>query len=347
MSEVNWRLLMRRRDHTFKPPVPELTARLGIPNACNTCHDDKTPEWTMAQMDRWYGDRERRGREVTQATAFYNAAAGNPEALKPLASILVARSRDPIARATAAEFIGRLLLRVTGRGPGVDVSRSQGQTSFEHAPPARSEARAGAISVTPDGIATTSASRSASGAAASTATAIPAGLINALIAAASDPEPSVRAHAARALGFVGDSKAVPPLVARLVDKTTVVRVMGAEALLNLGVAQLPATAGAALARAQDEYAASLATFGDRPRDHLVLAWLELQRGRHAAATRALNDSLALDQNQLEPRLLLGVIAAKEGRYADALAHWEHVKARAPSWPNIDVLMQEARRRGKP
>jgi len=45
MSDVNWRLLIRRRDHTFQPPVPENTAQFGIPNACTTCHDDRTPEW--------------------------------------------------------------------------------------------------------------------------------------------------------------------------------------------------------------------------------------------------------------------------------------------------------------
>ena len=31
MSDVNWRLLIRRRDHTFQPPVPENTAQFGIP----------------------------------------------------------------------------------------------------------------------------------------------------------------------------------------------------------------------------------------------------------------------------------------------------------------------------
>ena len=45
MSDVNWRLLIRRRDHTFQPPVPEMTAAFGVPNACTTCHDDRSPEW--------------------------------------------------------------------------------------------------------------------------------------------------------------------------------------------------------------------------------------------------------------------------------------------------------------
>ena len=26
MSDVNWRMLVRRRDHTFRPPNPEMTA---------------------------------------------------------------------------------------------------------------------------------------------------------------------------------------------------------------------------------------------------------------------------------------------------------------------------------
>lgn len=41
ISDVNWRLLTRRRDHTFEPPVPETTAAFGAPNGCTTCHDDR------------------------------------------------------------------------------------------------------------------------------------------------------------------------------------------------------------------------------------------------------------------------------------------------------------------
>ena len=56
MSDVNWRMLVRRRDHTFRPPNPEMTASFGVPNACTACHDDKTPEWASKQMDEWWGD---------------------------------------------------------------------------------------------------------------------------------------------------------------------------------------------------------------------------------------------------------------------------------------------------
>lgn len=34
-----------RSDHSFRPPMPEATIKFGSPNACNQCHNDKTPQW--------------------------------------------------------------------------------------------------------------------------------------------------------------------------------------------------------------------------------------------------------------------------------------------------------------
>jgi len=36
---------MIRSDHSFRPPMPEATIRFGSPNACNSCHSDKSPQW--------------------------------------------------------------------------------------------------------------------------------------------------------------------------------------------------------------------------------------------------------------------------------------------------------------
>lgn len=113
MSDVNWRLLNRRRDHTFSPPVPELTAAYGTPNPCTTCHDDRTPEWAVRKMDEWYGaiDRTRRGDEVAVADAMYRAGSGDPSAVDPLTVLLSDRKRGVLVRASAAEFLGRLVRR--------------------------------------------------------------------------------------------------------------------------------------------------------------------------------------------------------------------------------------------
>lgn len=118
MSDVNWRLLNRRRDHTFSPPVPELTAAYGTPNPCTTCHDERTPEWAAQKMDEWFGpeDRARRSAAVARADVMYRAGSGDPSAVEPLSRILSDRGRGVLLRASAAEFIGRLAPR-TGKVP--------------------------------------------------------------------------------------------------------------------------------------------------------------------------------------------------------------------------------------
>ncbi|HVU34702.1 MAG TPA: multiheme c-type cytochrome [Opitutaceae bacterium] len=44
-----------RHDHGFLRPDPLLTKELGIPNACNRCHQDKTVDWAIKATDMWYG----------------------------------------------------------------------------------------------------------------------------------------------------------------------------------------------------------------------------------------------------------------------------------------------------
>src|SRR5262249_22704637 len=109
MSDVNWRLFTRRRDHTFQPPVPELTARYGVPNACTTCHEDKSPEWAAKTVDAWYGDGERRRAVVAMSDTIYRAGAGDMSALPAIATLAADRSHGTLIRASAAEFAGQLL----------------------------------------------------------------------------------------------------------------------------------------------------------------------------------------------------------------------------------------------
>jgi predicted CXXCH cytochrome family protein len=41
------------RSHTFRFVSPAKTETLGIPNACNVCHADKTPAWATAALKSW------------------------------------------------------------------------------------------------------------------------------------------------------------------------------------------------------------------------------------------------------------------------------------------------------
>lgn len=325
MSDVNWRLILRRRDHTFAAPVPEMTARYGVPNACTTCHDDRPPEWAAGVMDRWYGDGERRRATMKTADAMYLAGSGDPTALPGLVKIAIDRNQGALMRASAAEFIGRLAAR--GDTGAFRAGGAGTQTSF-----VRADAPGPA------------AGRTASSPTIAGAQAPAVDVVNALIGAAADPEPMVRITAVRALGLVRDRRALMPLVARLMDEARVVRASAAEALLDMGVATLDGRAGAALARAQDEYADSLRTFPDLSADHTSLAWLEASRGRPEEAGRRFTVAIMLDPVDPRPRVLRGVVAARAGRYEDAVRDWQAARALQPDYPNIDRLIEEARKR---
>jgi tetratricopeptide (TPR) repeat protein len=49
-----------RHDHGFTIPDPLLTKELGIPNACNRCHEDKSTDWAIEYAEKWYGDKMNR-----------------------------------------------------------------------------------------------------------------------------------------------------------------------------------------------------------------------------------------------------------------------------------------------
>jgi predicted CXXCH cytochrome family protein len=317
MSDVNWRMLVRRRDHTFRPPNPEITARFGVPNACTTCHDDKTPEWAAAQMDAWWGDGSRRQKDVAMADVLYRAGSGDLAVLPNLGRLAIDRSRGALIRASAADYVSRLLHG--GRGDG--RARVQSQTSLNTAAGGSTgPLPASPSQVTPE-------------------------LVNMLIAAAADPEPMVRASAVRALAATGQTARVtPPLTARLIDQARVVRARAAEALLALGIAQLPGPAGEALRNAQDEYAASLDAFPDVAVNHASRAWLESERGRADEAQQAADRAIQVDPGFARPYVIKGVLAARGGHYREAVEHWKKARALEPGYPRIDELIAEAEKR---
>src|SRR3954447_10855169 len=49
----------QRHDHSFRVPRPDLSPRLGTPNACNDCHKDKPAEWAASAIERWQGPEQK------------------------------------------------------------------------------------------------------------------------------------------------------------------------------------------------------------------------------------------------------------------------------------------------
>jgi len=325
MSDVNWRLLIRRRDHTFQPPVPENTAQFGIPNACTTCHDDRSPEWAAKQMTEWWGDGERRAKAAWLADTMYRAGSGDTTMLPELAKLAIDRSQGFLVRASAADYIGRLVAD-SRSGRRATTASIQSQTSF-------------------GGSAAASTSQAAAARAAAQPPAITPAIVNVLIGAASDPEATVRASALASLGAIGDrERSLVPIVARLTDQTRVVRAKAAEVLVSFGIVELPGAAGEALRKAQQEYILGLDMFPDVASNHAAKGWLEAERGNAVVARDALNKATTVEPNYAFPWVVKGVLLAREGRFAEAVEMWKKARSIEPSYPNIDQLIAEAEKR---
>jgi predicted CXXCH cytochrome family protein len=77
--QVDW-----RADHGFHLPDPLMTQELGIPNACNQCHQDESIEWAVEHAENWYGEKLESSRQRARARAVSQAYAYDPAALPAL-----------------------------------------------------------------------------------------------------------------------------------------------------------------------------------------------------------------------------------------------------------------------
>ena len=72
-----------RHDHTFRVPRPDLSVKLGTPNACNDCHADKLAQWAADAVEGWFGP-DRKGSQ-TYGAAFHAARTNQADAATLLA----------------------------------------------------------------------------------------------------------------------------------------------------------------------------------------------------------------------------------------------------------------------
>jgi predicted CXXCH cytochrome family protein len=93
-----------RHDHSFRIPRPDISVKLGTPNACNDCHADKPPEWSAAAIEHWHGPN-RKGFQ-NYAAAFHSAWNDEADAAKLLAAVATDGKAPAIARASALSELG-------------------------------------------------------------------------------------------------------------------------------------------------------------------------------------------------------------------------------------------------
>lgn len=103
MSTSTYMQVHERPDHAIRIPRPDLSVKLGVPNACNKCHTDKTPQWAVAAMEREYGKEFER--QPTSAKAVALARAGAARAGPALVAIANDTRQPGIMRATALDLL--------------------------------------------------------------------------------------------------------------------------------------------------------------------------------------------------------------------------------------------------
>jgi predicted CXXCH cytochrome family protein len=97
-----------RHDHAFRIPRPDLSVALGTPNACNDCHRDRSPQWSAAAVEQWFGP-VRKGFQA-YGPAFHAARTEQADAAALLSVLAADRHAPAVARASA---LGELASRVT------------------------------------------------------------------------------------------------------------------------------------------------------------------------------------------------------------------------------------------
>jgi Flp pilus assembly protein TadD len=103
MPGRNYMVVHFRRDHGMRIPRPDLSAEIGVPNACTAkgCHDDKPLRWSVEAYDHWYG----KTRKPHFGTVLAAGRRGGPEARGPLTVLAGDRLSPAIVRATALDLL--------------------------------------------------------------------------------------------------------------------------------------------------------------------------------------------------------------------------------------------------
>jgi predicted CXXCH cytochrome family protein len=76
---------IQARDHSISVPVPGDTKNFGIPNACNTCHRDKDPDWSAKYIQDWYHTDQKD--RVNLTAAFFFGYRKAPQAVPTLLNL--------------------------------------------------------------------------------------------------------------------------------------------------------------------------------------------------------------------------------------------------------------------
>jgi tetratricopeptide (TPR) repeat protein len=90
-----------RLDHSFRIPRPSLSIALGVPNACNRCHADKSLQWSADFIKKWYGEKK----QAHYGAIIAQGRQREPGAVEGLSKLTADRLYPAIVRATALSLL--------------------------------------------------------------------------------------------------------------------------------------------------------------------------------------------------------------------------------------------------
>lgn len=92
----------KRRDHSFHIPSPELSLQFNTPNACNSCHGDKSTLWAKEKLQKWQGKNVHTSLADIQ---YMELLSGQSLSLSRHFALAKNTSLPPIKRATVVSLI--------------------------------------------------------------------------------------------------------------------------------------------------------------------------------------------------------------------------------------------------
>ena len=104
LPDTTYMQIDRRHDHSLRIPRPDLSVSLGVPNACNRCHADRSATWAAAAVARWYPRRNPGFQRF--AGSFAADDRGDPSAADSLGSIANDLTEPWIVRSSALARLG-------------------------------------------------------------------------------------------------------------------------------------------------------------------------------------------------------------------------------------------------
>ena len=113
MPTKHYMVVDPRRDHSIRIPRPDLSVKLGTPNACNQCHQDQDAQWAADALEKWLKEDGKFPLPEHYGEIIAAGRAGAEGSETRLIDLAADTEQPAIARATA---IGLLARRPTQTG---------------------------------------------------------------------------------------------------------------------------------------------------------------------------------------------------------------------------------------